>query len=266
MSLTNKTIANSFLDLLQMDNDNDGVDGTVRNIKDGAGNSTPIALSQDALRFTPIDNDTTTTFSIRNKAAGTVALNVDTTNTLVQASGNYVNTQYATFSVGHTQSAGFAVNTHYALPFGQGMYGSVTAAELPIFGTGTDPATSLTTAEVDSNRASEIVPCMWNVMDDIAIDSVKALVGADTATGDVTRMHLFSYDFTSANTSCLTNGTLVAHDTDRTNLGSEQVHGHDSWTVDSAAVGSGKVILAFFRSDSINSDYSIQLTVKYHLT
>ena len=39
-----------------------------------------------------------------------------------------------------------------------------------------------------------------------------------------------------------------------------------SWTVDSAAVASGKVILAFFRSDSVNSDYSVNITVKYHLT
>ena len=265
MSLSGKTLAGTFKDILQMDNSNSGIDTTTRVVKDGEGTESALYLSDDVVSIRPSNDATTALFSVRG-LGGSVLLQIDDTNSKVSALGNYLNTQYADFSVGHTQSAGFATNTHYALPFAQGIYGSVTAAELPIFGTGTDPATSLTTAEVDSNRASEIVPCMWNVMDDIAIDSVKALVGADTATGDVTRMHLFSYDFTSANTSCLTNGTLVAHDTDRTNLGSEQVHGHDSWTVDSAAVGSGKVILAFFRSDSINSDYSIQLTVKYHLT
>ena len=34
----------------------------------------------------------------------------------------------------------------------------------------------------------------------------------------------------------------------------------------SAAVAAGKVLLAFFKSDSINSDYSLQVTVKYLLT
>ena len=49
------------------------------------------------------------------------------------------------------------------------------------------------------------------------------------------------------------------------NGGSEQPY-LSTWTVDSAAVTSGKVILAFFKSDSINSDYSVQIKVKYHLT
>ena len=40
----------------------------------------------------------------------------------------------------------------------------------------------------------------------------------------------------------------------------------DGTAVDSAAVTAGKVILSFFESDSINSDYSIQVIVKYHLT
>ena len=78
-------------------------------------------------------------------------------------------------------------------------------------------------------------------------------------------MHLFSYDFTSGSTSALTNGTLLAHNSDVTNAGYEQVY-LSTWTVDSAAVASGKVILATFRSDSVNSDYSLNITVKYHLT
>ena len=106
---------------------------------------------------------------------------------------------------------------------------------------------------------------MWLVPDAISIDSVTSIEGADTATGDTSRMHLFSYTFTSGSTSALTSGTLLAHNTDVTNAGSEQAY-KSTWTVDSAAVSSGKVILAFFKSDSVNSDYSINITVKYHLT
>ena len=39
-----------------------------------------------------------------------------------------------------------------------------------------------------------------------------------------------------------------------------------TWTVDSASVAANKVILCFFRSDSVNSDFSLNVTIKYHLT
>ena len=101
--------------------------------------------------------------------------------------------------------------------------------------------------------------------DGISIDSVTSIEGADDGDGDTTRMHLYSYTFTSGSTSCLTAGTLLAHNSDVTNAGSEQAY-KTTWTVDSASVDADKVILGFFRSDSVNSDYSINITVKYHLT
>ena len=36
-------------------------------------------------------------------------------------------------------------------------------------------------------------------------------------------------------------------------------------TVQSADIDAGKVVLFCFRSDSANSDYSINVTVKYHI-
>ena len=262
MSLTNKTIANSYKDLLQVDNSNSGIDTSSRKIKDGEGTESCVSLSDDNLTVQPNNDDTTTAFIVKNES-GSIVLKVDTTNQLVVASGNNVNTQYATFSVGNAEASSFVDDTHHPIPFGNGNYG--TLSDLPAFGTGTDPATTFTTAEANDERASCLVPVLWYVNDDISIDAIKSIEGADTATGDTTRMHLFSYDFTSGATSCLTNGTLLGHNSDVTNAGSEQPY-LSTWTVDSAAVSKGKVILAFFKSDSINSDYSIQVTVKYHLT
>ena len=37
-------------------------------------------------------------------------------------------------------------------------------------------------------------------------------------------------------------------------------------TIQSANVTAGKVILFAFRADSVNSDYSINATIKYHIT
>ena len=264
MSLTNKTIASSYKDLLQIDNNNNGIDTIPNSIKDGEGTASCLSIADDNIGIRPNNDDTATTLRVRTKMGADV-LTVDTTNQLVVASGNNVNTQYAYFGVGNKQSVGLAANTHYSIPFAQGSFGDTTAATMPSFGTSTDPATSLSTADADSDRAAEIVPCMWYVPDNISIDAVYSLEGADAAAGDTTRMHLFSYGFASGNPSCLTNGTLLAHNSDVTNAGSEQPY-LSSWTVDNTTVSSGQVILAFFRSDSINSDYSIKITVKYHLT
>jgi len=263
MSLTGKTLANTYKDLLQVDNSNNGVDATTRRIKDGEGNQTAVSISDDIFGVQPVNDNTATTFLVTNNS-GTTLFDVNTTDSRVNALGNDVNTQYATFAIRSGGASAYLANTHHPLAFAGDNYNNALTG-IPAFGTGTDPATTFTTSDGNGTRASDLVPCLWYVMDDISIDSVISIEGADNATGDTTRMHLFSYDFTSGSTSALSNGTLLAHNNDVTNAGSEQAY-TGSWTVDSAAVSAGKVILGFFRSDSINSDYSLQLTVKYHLT
>jgi hypothetical protein len=132
------------------------------------------------------------------------------------------------------------------------------------FGTGIDPDDTFTTADTTTQYASELISMLWYIPDDITIDSVTHFEGADNATGDTTRMHLKSYTFTSGATNCLTAGALLAYNSDITNAGNEQPY-LSSWTVDSANVDAGKVVLCFFRNDSINSDYGLNVTIKYHL-
>ncbi len=174
-------------------------------------------------------------------------------------------TMYADFNIGQNESVSFATGYHYPLQYNAQSTGNYLMEEDITFGNDTDPATSFTTAEGASSDASLLVNKLWYIPDNIYIDSVYSLEGAQTATGDTTRMHLMSYDFTSGSTSALTSGTLLAHNSDVTNAGSEQIY-LSTWTVDSASVASGKVILAFFECDSTNSDYSINVKVKYHLT
>jgi len=264
MSLSGKTLKASYVDLLQLDNSNSGMPTSVRSVKDGAGTSSALWISDDQVRIAPNNDDTTSALMVRNTSGATV-MQVDTTNELVYGSGNIVNTQYATFGVSASLSSNYVINTHHPIPFFTITESASSQQDDITFGTGTDPATTFTTADGAGTRASNLVPMLWHIPDGISIDSVTSIEGADAATGDTTRMHLFSYDFTSGATACLTNGTLLAHNSDVTNAGSEQPY-LSSWTVDSATVASGKVILAFFRSDSVNSDYSINITVKYHLT
>ena len=258
MSLSGKTIKNSYVDLLQLDNSNSGVPTSVTRIKDGHGNATSLMVSDDQVRVNPVNDDTSGALVVRSKSGSTV-LSVDTINELVSASGNTVNTQYAYFTVVTTHFSSVLANNHYAVPFANG--NNASTSQYINLGTGTDPATSFTT----STDAHKLVPVMWYIADNITIDAVYSLEGADAATGDTTRMHLMSYDFTSGATNCLTNGTLLAHNSDVTNAGYEQPY-LSTWTVDSSGVASGKVILATFESDSVNSDYSLSIKVKYHLT
>ena len=262
MSLTGKTLKGSYKDILQMDNSNSGVDTTTRVIKDGEGTSSALRLSDDEVLIQPQNDDTSAAFSVL-KQGSTELFKVDGANSKVLALENYVNTQYAHFGIANDVSDAWLADNHHPIPFGTTM-GAV-ANDQTTFGTSTDPATSFTTANSNDERASDIIRYCWYVFDAINIDGVVALEGADAATGDTTRMHLMSYDITSGSTSCLTNGTLLAHNSDVTNAGSEQAY-KTSFTVDSATVAAGKVILAFFRSDSVNSDYSLNITVKYHLT
>ena len=175
--------------------------------------------------------------------------------------GNY--SLYAYFGIGNGISVNWAANTHIALPF-MGYPQSSTLADNPSLGTSTDPATSFTTADGTATDASLFVACMWYVPDNIIIDGVYSIEGADAATGDTTRMHLMSYTFTSGSTSCLTNGSVLASNSDVVNAGSEQAY-LSTWTINSNTVDAGKVILATFRNDSVNSDYSVNIAVKYHL-
>tara|TARA_R110000851_G_scaffold180192_1_gene327356 strand:- start:110 stop:907 length:798 start_codon:yes stop_codon:yes gene_type:complete len=264
MSLTGKTKASSYKDILQMNNSNSGVDGVVRKVVDGEGTASALYLSNDVVKIVPQDADSTFSFIVGDKDNNTL-FKVDSSNDLVKAGAgqHIVNTQYAHFGTGSGGIQSIATNKHYPIAFNTGQLSS--GLTPPNLGTGTDPATTFTTSEASALRASDIVCVLWHIPDNITIDEITHLEGADAATGDTTRMHLMSYDFTSGATACLTNGAVVANTSaDNTNAGSEQPY-LKAWTVGSPDVDADKVVLCTFRNDSINSDYSVSVTIKYHL-
>ena len=259
--LKEKTIAGGYKSLLRVD-DNSGVGGTSLRITDGEGNNTGIKVSDRDFTVEPSVNGNA--FEVDNASSSNI-FRINTNTPYVTALGNYVNTQYAYFGVNFNDFSHSSADTHYAIPF-SAAGGGASASNDVDFGTSTDPATTFTTADTDTQYASQLVPLMWFVPDDITIDNVYAFVGADAATGDAaTRIHLFQYTFNSGSTSALTSGSVIAHSTsDTNNAGNEQAY-KTTLTKDVTDISGGQVILAFFRSDSVNSDYSINITVKYHL-
>ena len=242
---------------------NTGVDTTTRAVETGDAASTSISLSDDVFQVQPQTDNTTGTMLVKNQGGDNI-LAVDSTNKKVLVNEGQIaaNTQYAVFGANYADFSTPIADYHMAIPFVMG--GASATNDVP-FGNGTDPATSFTTADSNQSYASQLVPMIWMLQDDITISAVTCLVGADNATGEVHRLHLFSYDFTSGATNCLTNGAVIAASADTTNAGNEQPY-QVGMTVSSADVDSGRAVLAFFRSDSsVNSDYSITVNVKYFI-
>ena len=265
MSLTNRTKASSYKDILQMNNSNSGLDASPRSVVDGEGTTSSILLSDDHLIVIPQDDDSTLTFKVGDKDANALLV-VDSSNDVVKAgiAQHIVNTQYAYFGANYTTIDSFATNTHYPLAFSAAS-GGLTATKDVDFGTGANPDTTFTTANTDTQYASQLVPMMWRVPDNITIDEIKHFEGADASSGDTTRMHLNSFTLNSGVSACLTSGAVVANTTaDNTNAGNELPYLKD-WTIVTGDVDAGKVLLCLFRSDSVNSDYSVSVTIKYHL-
>ena len=259
-SFTGSSIKDVYKDILHTSNSNTGIGSTIKQITCGDGDTTALHLSDRNLKVQPSTDSTTNT--VIYDASGNALLTVDSTNDLVKAGiGQHtINTQYAHFGIGSGNSvfAGASANNHYAIPFN----GYANQA-LVTMSTGTNPATSLSI----SSTADDITCCLWYIMDKITIDRVVWWAGADDGTGDTTRCHLMEYDIDSGNSSTggdLSNGVVLADGADITNAGNEQAY-YQQMTIQQANVNANKVILFTFRSDSVNSDYSINATIKYHL-
>ena len=258
-SFTGNSIKDVYKDILHTSNSNTGIGSTIKQITCGDGDTTALHLSDRNLKVQPSTDSTTN--SVIYDASGNALLAVDSTNDLVKAGiGQHtVNTQYAQFGIGF-DTANLSANNHYALPFSNSM-GYISA---PVsLSSGTNPATTLSI----STTAHSAVQTYWYVMDNITIDRVIWFSGADAASGDTTRCHVMEYDIDTGNGSTggdLSNGVVVADGADITNAGYEQIY-YQQMTIQSADVNAGKVILFTFRPDSINSDYTINATIKYHL-
>ena len=259
MALTNKTIASTYGDILQVDNSGSGrtANGTV--IKDGLGQSTSLTLGAKGASITP-SVDSIRAFLVENNA-GTDILVVDTSNSVVKigTTSTYANTQIKEFGVFDFSPT---ADTHHPMV---GMTGISSASSgedyAPAdFGTGTDPATTFTV----SSAADMLTASLWYVPVAITIDEVRVIASGDAA--DTLNFHLFSYTMatgTSSGAGDLSDGTLLAHNGSTLTVGGDRIT-TTTLTVDSASVAADKVILAFVENVGAATDLTCQLIVKYH--
>ena len=256
MALTNKTIASTYGDILQVDNSGSGrtANGTV--VKDGLGQSTALTLGGDKIKITP-SSDSTTALTVET-AGGTDLLVVDSTNSAVKlgSTQTYANTQIQRFMVTDT---GTTDGQHMSM-----FVDSAWVGLSPLdFGTGTDPATTYTLGSSELN-ANALVGATWYIPAAITIDEVRVIAGGEAA--DTINFHLYSYDMASGTGSGagdLSDGTLLAHNGSTLTIGNDRVT-TTTLTVDSANVAADKVVIATFENVGATTDVTAQLIVKYH--
>ena len=140
MSLTGKTKASTYKDLLQMNNSNSGVDATTRAVVDGEGTASALNISDDVVKVTPQSDDTTAVFSVTDTGSNAL-LTVDSSNDLVKAGiGQHIaNTQMKEFFMSSGSSNPDTTDTWTALQSNP----CVLVADIEM-GTGATPATTLT--------------------------------------------------------------------------------------------------------------------------
>ena len=258
MALSGKTVASTFKDILQIDNSNAGIPTSLQVVRDGIGNQSSLYISDDQIKIQSENDDTTALLEINDKDGNQMFL-VDSTNDAIKSFGHHLNTKYAHFGTTSTDAIPSSSGTHTAVPFGN-VLGSTTEVA---FGTGTNPATSLTI----STTADDLVPVIWFLPDNITIGGVYIWVAGSAASGDVIKFHLMSYSIVrtdGATCGDLSSGTVIADGADITHDGYEQAD-YQEMTIQSADVNASNVILFMIHSDGTNSDYSINATIKYHL-
>ena len=74
MSLTGKTKASSYKDVLIVPNSNNGVDATTRNITSGDGSASSINISSDKAVIKPSSGDSTGSFIVQDKDSNSLLL------------------------------------------------------------------------------------------------------------------------------------------------------------------------------------------------
>ena len=253
MSLTDKTIANSYKDLLQFDNSNNGVGGSGTLVKDGEGNSTMMTLGKRNTTMKPSTVNHAQTFRVQN-ISGNNILNVDTSNSLVKVNETQTtaNTQYLRF-----MAKGIDVDngTHIGVPVSPEPAGAVVT-----FGTATDPA-----APSVSNNGDDWVHYLHYVDTNITVDAVSILVGGDASGGDALNFHLCSLATSDGTTINSWSGTtIVADHVGMANAGYEQFY-RESLSIQSADVDAGNYLALTIEGNGTNSDYSVNALVRYHL-
>tara|TARA_Y100000593_G_scaffold44554_1_gene84986 strand:- start:1461 stop:2264 length:804 start_codon:yes stop_codon:yes gene_type:complete len=182
MALTGKPLNETYLDILQVGNTNNGVDGTLRTVKDGSDSPSALSISDDEVLVQQSNvTGSTTAFQVKNKV-GTTVLSVDSSANMTVKAGqgqHNVLSQFTTFGmrdISPTAGTWYPLynqpsltdSSSYAISFG-----------ILNLGAGTYPDDAL--ALDSTNEAQLFLPSYFVAPHKIVIEGFTYLIAADDA-------------------------------------------------------------------------------------
>lgn len=255
MSLVGKDIDSSYLDILQVNNSNNGITAT-HQVKAGDGSTTGLNVAKNLILIKPDDIDTKC-FEIQDKS-GTTIMEVDSNLDHIKGFGHHLNTQTAMFGI---TAVNLTANTHTMMGYGS----IIKINPITTIGTGTDPDTSITL----NTTADDLLVNLMYLQHNITIDQIDCFVaGSGSVTGDDILFHLMSYDIDTGNTATsgdLSGGTVIAdHPTALADVDNSAVD-YIQLSIASANVDAGKVLIATIHNDASGNNNNASMHIKYHL-
>ena len=256
MSLTDKSLKDTYGDLLELDNSNNGITGSERVLKDGKGTSSALKLGSNGVIITPSSNSNSL---VVQDSSGDDLLKVDASNSCVKAgdgANRYINTNTLTF---HAFAMNSTIGDHEMMDVDTPLSSALTFD----LGSGADPATSLTMTD----NCGYLLHKFFYVPYDIVVDGGKVFCSAEDDNNANVLFHLMSYDISLGNGSTVTygdlsNGVVVADHSALTNVCATHICSA-SLSVSSSAVSAGKVLVATVETDNSDNIFG-KLSVNYH--
>ena len=194
-TLTGKTIANTYKDLLQVSNENDGVDETMRTVSDGDGTNTALQLSNAGVNINGTFELNGEAITVNASAINNMADIGSATGIIAVNSGNvYGRTLTAGTPVSITNADGTAGNptiTLASIASVSGSYGPLTNFAVNDYGQIVSATAVSTSVSIPTIRASELVAetltlsSNASIVGDLNVDGAFIVDGIVSAESDV---------------------------------------------------------------------------------
>ena len=194
-TLTGKTIANTYKDLLQVSNENDGVDETMRTVSDGEGTNTALMLSNAGVNINGTFELNGEAITVNASAINNMADIGSATGIIAVNSGNvYGRTLTAGAPVSITNADGASGNptiTLASIASVSGSYGPLTNFAVNDYGQIVSATAVSTSVSIPTIRASELVAetltlsSNASIVGDLNVDGAFIVDGIVSAESDV---------------------------------------------------------------------------------
>ena len=216
-TLTGKTIANTYKDLLQVSNDNNGVDGTMRTVSDGEGTNTALQLSNAGVNINGTFELNGEAITVNASAINNMADIGSATGIIAVNSGNvYGRTLTAGTPVSITNADGTAGNptiTLASIASVSGSYGPLTNFAVNDYGQIVSATAVSTSVSIPTIRASELVAetltlsSNASIVGDLNVDGAFIVDGIVSAESD---FHVGGSLFVSQVSAALINTSFIS--------------------------------------------------------